>query len=150
MTRACRLTVLFFSLATALALAVPRVTSVEPDAVVPGGSAVAKGSDLGKGSVASLYLTAGGSDVKVEITEQSAEAISFKLPDSTEMKRYRLMVLTSGAGAAYMEQPIALEVVDEATAKQRAEEGEVELEIIEAEPAEEEEEEQGRRRRRNR
>ena len=150
MTRACRLAVLFLSLATALALAVPRVTSVEPDAVVPGGSAVANGSDLGKGSVASLYLTAGGSDVKVEITEQSAEAISFKLPDSTEMKRYRLMVLTSGAGAAYMEQPVALEVVDEATAKQRAEEGEVELEIIEAEPAEEEEEEQGRRRRRNR
>ena len=147
MTRACRLTVLFLSLATALALAVPRVTSVEPDAVVPGGSAVAKGSDLGQGSVASLYLTAGGSDVKVEITEQSAEAISFKLPDSTEMKRYRLMVLTSGAGAAYMEQPVALEVVDEATAKQRAEEGEVELEIIEAEPAEEEEEQGGRRRR---
>lgn len=150
MTRACRLTVLFLSLATALALAVPRVTSVEPDAVVPGGSAVAKGSDLGAGSVDRLYLTAGGSDVQVEITEQSAESISFKLPDSTEMKRYRLMVLTSGAGAAYMEQPVALEVVDEATAKQRAEEGEVELEIIEAEPAEEEEEEQRGRRRRNR
>ena len=150
MMRACRLTVLFLSLATALALAVPRVTSVEPDAVAPGGSAVANGSDLGEGSVARLYLTAGGSDVQVEITEQSAEAISFKLPESTEMKRYRLMVLTRGAGAAYMEQPVALEVVDEATAKQRAEEGEVELEIIEAEPAEEEEEEQGRRGRRNR
>ena len=38
-----------------------------------------------------------------------------------------------------MEQPVALEIVDEATAKQRAEEAEVELEIIEAEPTEPEE-----------
>ena len=53
------------------------------------------------------------------------------------MKRYRLMVLTGGASPAYMEQPVAMEVVDEATAQQRAEEGEVELEIIEAEPEEE-------------
>ena len=145
---ACRLIVLFISLATVVALAVPRITSVAPDAVAPGGSAVAKGSDLGEGSVDSLYLTAGGSDVEVEITEQTADAISFKIPGSAEMKRYRLMVLTGGAGAAYMEQPVALEVVDEATAKQRAEEGEVELEIIDAAPAEEEEEPQGRRNRR--
>jgi len=85
----------------------------------------------------------------VEITEQTADAITFKVPDGTEMKRYRLMILTGGAGAAYMEQPIALEIVDEATAKQRAEEGDVELEIIEAEPAEEAEPEDNRRRRRN-
>ena len=136
MTRACRLSVLFLSLACVVAYAVPRLSTVEPDAVAPGGSAVAKGSDLGKGSVAKLYLTVGGTDIEVKITEQSDEEIKFELPDSTAMKRYRLMLLTAGAGAAYMEQPIALEVVDAETAKQRAEEGEVELEIIEAQPAE--------------
>ena len=137
MARACRLAVLFLSLACVIAYAVPRLTSVEPDAVAPGGAAVAKGSDLGQGSVTNLYLTAGGSDVEVTINEQSAEEIKFTVPESTALKRYRLMVLTGGASPAYMEQPVAMEVVDEATAQQRAEEGEVELEIIEAEPEEE-------------
>ena len=144
-----RLTILLLTLACGMALAVPRLTEVVPDAVAPGGTAVAKGSDLAQPTVDRLYITAGGTDVEVEITEQTADAITFKVPDGTEMKRYRLMILTGGTGAAYMEQPIALEIVDEATAKQRAEEGEVELEIIEAEPAEEAEPEGNRRRRRN-
>ena len=148
MNRACRLTILFLSLACVLAYAVPRVTSVEPEFVAPGGSAVAKGADLGRTSVAKLYLTVGGSDVQVKITEQSDEEIKFEVPDSTGMKRYRLMVLTAGTGAAYMEQPVAIEVVDAATAEQLNSEGEVELEIIEAEPIEEEEEPKGKRRRR--
>lgn len=129
-----RLTIFLLTLACGMALAVPRLTEVVPDAVAPGGTVVAKGSDLAKPVVDKLYLTAGGSDVELEITEQTADAITFKVPDGTAMKRYRLMFLTGGASAAYMEQPIALEIVDEATAKQRAEEGEVELEIIEAAP----------------
>ena len=129
-----RLTILLLTLACGMALAVPRLTEVVPDAVAPGGTGVAKGSDLAKPVVDKLYLTAGGSDVELEITEQTADAITFKVPDGTAMKRYRLMFLTGGASAAYMEQPIALEIVDEATAKQRAEEGEVELEIIDAAP----------------
>lgn len=136
MTRACRLTVLFLSLAAVLAYAVPRVTSVVPDAVAPGGSAVANGSDLDEAHVDDLYITAGGSDILVKVTEQTADSITFEVPKSTAMKRYRLMLLTAGPGAAYMEQPVALDIVDEATAKQRAEEGEVELEIIEAQPTE--------------
>ena len=149
MNRACRLTILFLSLACVLAYAVPRVTSVEPEFVAPGGSAVAKGADLGKTSVAKLYLTVGGKDIQVKIIEQSAEEIKFELPDSTEMKRYRVMVLTAGVGAAYMEQPVALEVVDAETAARLASESEVELEIIDAEPieAEEEEEPKGKKRR---
>ncbi|MCY4536338.1 MAG: hypothetical protein OXB91_13310 [Bryobacterales bacterium] len=129
-----RLTILLLTLACGMALAVPRLAEVVPDAVAPGGTAVAKGSDLARPVVDKLYLTAGGSDVELEITEQTADAITFKVPDGTAMKRYRLMFLTGGASPAYMEQPIALEIVDEATAKQRAEEGEVELEIIEAAP----------------
>ena len=130
-----RLTVLLLALACGMAFALPRLTEVVPDAVAPAGMAVAKGSDLAESAVVKLYLTAGGSDVELEITEQTADAIAFKVPAGTALKRYRLMVLTGGANAAYMEQPIALEVVDEATAKRRAEEGDAELEVIEAEPA---------------
>ncbi len=132
----CRLTVLLLSLACGMAFAVPRLSSVEPDAVAPGGTAVAKGSDLAKNAVDRLYLTAGGSDVELKITEQTADSLTFEVPASTAMKRYRLMFLTAGVTPAYMEQPIALEVVDEATAKQRAEAGDTELEIIEAAPEE--------------
>ena len=151
MVRTCRLAVLFLSLACVLAYAVPRIAMVEPDAVAPGAAAKATGSDLAKGSVAKLYLTAGGSDIELTVTEQTADAISFEVPDSAPLKRYRLMVLTAGSGAAYMEQPVALEVVDAATAQQRAEEGDVELEIIEAEPIEEEEEtnKKGKRKKKN-
>ncbi len=137
MNTALRLAVLTLAVACAAALAVPRITSVEPEAVAPGGSAVAKGTDLAETAVDTLYLTAGGSDIQLKITEQSAESISFEIPDSTDMKRYRLMILTAGAGAAYMEQPIALDVVDAETAKARAEEGELEVEIIDAAPADE-------------
>lgn len=150
MARSLRLTALFLTLAATVAYAVPRLTSVEPDAVAPGGVAVAKGSDLAVGSVDKLYLTMGGSDIQVKITDQTADAITFEVPDSAEMKRYRLMVLTAGTGAAYMEQPVALEIVDAATAEQRASEDDVELEVIEAEPLEEEEEPERRNRRRRR
>ena len=131
-----RLAILALVVACASLLAVPRVTSVEPDAVAPGGTAVAKGTDLAENAVDTLYLTAGGTDIALKITEQTAESITFEIPESIEMKRYRLMILTAGAGAAYMEQPIALEVVDAETAKARAEEEDVEVEIIDAAPEE--------------
>ena len=117
---------------------VPRVTSVEPLAITPGGTGVVNGVNLDEGTVDKLYLTAGGSDVELEITEQTTDAIHFTTPANTAMRNYRVMVLTTGAGATYMEQPVGLEVVDAETAKQRAEEEEVELEIIDAEPEEEE------------
>lgn len=137
MNIALRLAFLALVVACVTALAVPRVTSVEPEAVAPGGTAVAKGSDLAKNAVDTLYLTAGGTDIQVKMTEQTADSITFEVPESTAMKRYRLMILTAGAGAAYMEQPIALEVTDAETAKALAAEGDSEVEIIEAAPVEE-------------
>ncbi len=113
-----------------LSAAVPRMTAVEPDALSPGAVAVATGVNLDKSSVEKLFLTAGGSDIELEITEQTAEKITFKVPENTAHKRYRMMFLTVGAGAAYMEQPVSVEVMDEAAAKAQAEESEAELEIV--------------------
>ncbi len=127
-----------FLLATALVLpaAVPRLTAVEPDALSPGAEAVAKGVNLDKNNVDKLFLTAGGSDVELEIKEQTAESITFTVPANTAMKRYRMMFLTAGDSVAYMEQPVSVEVMDEASAKAREEEGETELEVVEAAPEE--------------
>lgn len=134
----CRFPALFLTLASTFAFAFPRMIAVEPDMVAPGTAAVASGSDLDTETIAKVYLTAGGTDIEMKITDQTEEAITFELPDSIEMKRYRLMVLTAGEGAAYMEQPVSLEVVDAETAALYAPEEEIELEIIEAEPIEEE------------
>ena len=51
MNRTLRLTILLLTLACGMAMAVPRLSEVVPDAVAPGGTAVAKGSDLAKPTV---------------------------------------------------------------------------------------------------
>ncbi len=136
MSGSIKLTVLLLAAALALPAAVPRLTSVEPDALSPGAEAVAKGVNLDKSNVDKLFLTAGGSDIELEIKEQTAESITFTVPANTAMKRYRMMFLTTGDNAAYMEQPVSVEVMDEAAAKARAEEDETELEVVEAAPDE--------------
>ena len=131
-----KLTLLLLAATLAASAAVPRLRSVEPDALSPGAEAVAKGVNLDKSNVDKLFLTAGGNDVELEIKEQTADSITFTVPANTAKKRYRMMFLTTGDGAAYMEQPVSVEVMDEAAAKARAEESEAELEVVEAEPQE--------------
>lgn len=127
---------LFLSMVLTLSAAVPRLKSVEPDALAPGSEAVAKGVNLDKSNVGKLFLTAGGSDIELEITEQTAESIKFKVPANTALKRYRVMFLTTGAGAAYMEQPVAVEIMSAADAKAYMEANEAELEVVESAPEE--------------
>lgn len=126
-----KLVLLALSTILTLSAAVPRLSTVEPAALSPGAVAVATGVNLEKGTVAKLFLTAGGSDIELEITEQTAETITFKVPAKTEHKRYAVMFLTTGDGAAYMEQPVSVEVMDEAAAKAKNDEESGELEIIE-------------------
>jgi len=131
MSRLSKLVLLALSTILTLSAAVPRMSTVEPAALSPGAVAVATGVNLEKSAVAKLYLTAGGSDIELEITEQTAEKITFKVPAETAHKRYRMMFLTTGEGAAYMEQPVSVEVMDEAAAKAKNDEESAELEIVE-------------------
>jgi hypothetical protein len=84
----------------------PRLTSVEPDSGKVGDAATAKGENLGKDVVADLYLTDGKNDVKVIITDHSADSITFKVPQ-IKAGRYRLM---TGSKTAMIEQPVVFEV----------------------------------------
>ena len=131
MSRLSKLVLLALSTILTLSAASPRLSTVEPAALSPGAVAVATGVNLEKSAVAKLYLTAGGSDIELEITEQTAEKITFKVPAETAHKRYRMMFLTTGEGAAYMEQPVSVEVMDEAAAKAKNDEESAELEIVE-------------------
>ena len=102
--------------------AFPRLFSVDPGGCAPGGEATAAGQNLTGDSVAKLFLTAGGNDVELEVIEQSADSIKFRVPDGTAHGHYNLMVQTAGDAPALMEQPVQLEVADAETLAAKAEE----------------------------
>ncbi len=84
----------------------PHLTAVEPDSAKVGDIATAKGENLDTAIVTDLFLTDGKNDVKVVMTERSADAIKFKIP-RIKAGRYRLMTASK---AALIEQPVVLEV----------------------------------------
>jgi len=88
--------------------AFPRCTSVEPDTAKSGDSISAKGENLGKSSIAELYLTDGQKDFRVAIAEQSDTELKFKVPQ-VKAGRYHLAILTANR-ASMIEQPVVLTV----------------------------------------
>ena len=109
------LAILFFlaaSLAASAQPAMPRLTGVDPDSGKAGDVITAAGEHLDKAVVAKLYLTDGKNDVPVEITDQTATAIKFKIPAKAAPGRLTLMFLTTGKEPKLIEQPVKL-VVEE-------------------------------------
>ena len=112
-THCALLTVLAIALVSPIVsqeTAVPRLNTVEPGNGKTGDTLTATGSNLGKESIAELYLTDGKNDTKVAMIEQTAEAVKFKIPASVKAGRYSLMVLTKGQNARLIEQPVRLTV----------------------------------------
>ena len=68
------------------------------------------GENLQKEHVAKVFLTDGKNDIPVEITEQSAISIKFKIPAKVPTGRLALMVLTTGKDAKYLEQPVKVQI----------------------------------------
>jgi hypothetical protein len=90
--------------------AFPRMTSVEPATTKAGAEASVAGENLDKGNVTDVFLTDGQTDVKVQILEQAATAIKFRVPTSAKAGRFSLMVLTSTKPPRLIEQPVKLTV----------------------------------------
>lgn len=88
----------------------PFIQTLNPDAAKAGDSITAEGTFLGKSTVAELYLTKGGTDIKLEIKAQKAEQIVAVLPAKVAAGSYRLMVLTTGQAPRFIEQPVLLTV----------------------------------------
>lgn len=88
----------------------PRMTSVEPATTKAGAEASVVGENLDKGNVADVFLTDGQADVKVQILEQGATAIKFRVPASAKPGRFSLMVLTPTKPPRLIEQPVKLTV----------------------------------------
>jgi hypothetical protein len=95
--------------AVAFGQAMPRMTSAEPMNGKSGDVIAITGENLQKESVAKVYLTDGKDDHEVQITEQTATSIKFKIPEKAK-GRLALMILTAGKDAKLIEQPVKVMV----------------------------------------
>ena len=90
--------------------AMPRMSTVEPGNGKTGDVITVAGENLQKDTVSKVYLTDGKNDTEVQIMEQSATAIKFKIPAKVAAGRLALMVLTAGKDAKLMEQPVKVQI----------------------------------------
>jgi len=72
-----------------------RVVSVDPATAKVGDIVTVNGEGIDKTTVDTLYLTDGKTDIKVEVTEQTAKSIKFKVPESAKSHRWSVMVHTT-------------------------------------------------------
>jgi hypothetical protein len=96
----------YFALVVAVAMALPvlvpaqsafpRMTSVDPYTAKAGAVVSVAGENLDKANVAEVYLTDNKNDFKVEITEQAATSIKFKIPDTLKAGKFGLVIRTPG------------------------------------------------------
>ena len=77
----------------------PRMTMVDPMTAKAGDVVRASGENLDKDNVSEVFLTDNKSDFKVQITEQAATAIKFRVPDSVKPGRFGLVIRTPGTQA---------------------------------------------------
>ena len=91
--------VLSFPLALSAQTSFPRMTTVDPMTAKAGDVVTAAGENLDKNNVAEVFLTDNKSDFKVQITEQAASAIKFRVPDSVKAGRFGLVIRTPGTQA---------------------------------------------------
>ena len=89
--------------------AMPRMSSAEPGNGKAGDVITIAGENLQQDTVAKVYLTDGKNDTEVQIVEQSATEIKFKIPAKVS-GRLALMILTAGKDAKLMEQPVKVQV----------------------------------------
>jgi IPT/TIG domain len=90
--------------------AMPRMASVDPDSGKAGDIIVVTGENLQKDAVAKVFLTDGKNDTPVEVTEQTATTIKFRIPAKAPNGRLTIMVLTQGKDAKYIEQPVKVSI----------------------------------------
>jgi IPT/TIG domain. len=88
----------------------PRMTSVDPGTAKAGVEVTVAGENLDKANIAEVYLSDGEKDLKVQVTDQTATAVKFKVPDGMKPGRFSLVVLTATKPARLIDQPVKLTV----------------------------------------
>lgn len=96
-------------LAISLSAQSARINTVDPLTAKAGDSITATGENLDKAYVKDLYLTDGKNDIKVDLIEQTATTLKFKVPTAAK-GRFALMITTAGKNPQMIEQPVKLTV----------------------------------------
>jgi hypothetical protein len=86
------------------------MNTVDPGNGKAGDEITVAGENLEKAQVSKVYLTDGKNDVLVDVTEQSATTLKFKIPSKATSGRFALMLLTTGKEPKLIEQPVKLTV----------------------------------------
>ena len=89
---------------------IPRMSTVDPGNGKVGDEITVAGENLEKTQVSKVYLTDGKNDVVVDLTEQNATSLKFKIPTKATPGRFALMLLTTGKEPKLIEQPVKLTV----------------------------------------
>jgi hypothetical protein len=95
------------------------MTSVDPPTAKRGDVITVTGENLAKDTVAKVYLTDGGdgkNDLEVQVSEQTATSLKFKIP-AKATGRLALMILTTTKPAQLIEQPVKITIDDGQTAQ---------------------------------
>ena len=79
----------------ACSLNAQKVTGVEPLEAKAGQTVTAKGEGIAKPDVDVFYLTDGKTDWKCQVVNQTATAITFKVPDEIKPGRWAVMIHTA-------------------------------------------------------
>ena len=87
----------------------PKVTAVDPNTAKVGDVISVTGENLAKDSVGKVYLTDNKTDLQVEVTEQNATSIKFKIPAKAS-GRMSLMFLTVEAEPKLMQLPVKVTI----------------------------------------
>ncbi len=88
----------------------PSMKSVEPGTAKIGDILTVTGENLEKANVDKVYLTDGKDDFVVEIQEQQATTLKFKVPAKVKPGRLALMLLTRGKEPKLIEQPVKVTI----------------------------------------
>jgi uncharacterized protein with GYD domain len=88
----------------------PRMTTVNPEMGKAGDVITVAGENLEKAQVSKVYLTDGSHDVVVEVTDQAATSIKFKIPVKATAGRFSVMLLTTGKEPKLIVEPVKLTV----------------------------------------
>jgi hypothetical protein len=89
--------------------AMPRMSAVDPSSGKVGDVVAVTGENLDKANVSKVYLTDDKNDFVCEVTEQTATAIKFKIPEKAT-GRLALMILTTGKEPKLITQPVKVTI----------------------------------------
>src|SRR6476619_3744718 len=88
----------------------PVVRTINPPTAKVGDQLVAKGDNLSKEFVFEVYLTQGDNTFKADIKTQTAETITFVVPETVKAGRFGFMILTRGPSPVLLDEPASVTI----------------------------------------